>query len=77
MNDDVDPVDSTVDGCQEEYLGYEIYIEKNRDRYRSGFEWSVCKDEIKLDAGLAFSENDSLIEARKFVDSVRTPIENS
>lgn len=59
------------------YFGYEIYVEKNRDRYRGGFEWFVCKDENELDVGLAFAISDALAEARKFVDSVRTPLENS
>ncbi len=77
MNDDIDPVDSTADSYEEEYFGYEIYIEKNKDRYRGGFEWFVCKDENELNVGLGFSTNDALTAARKFVDSVRTPLENS
>lgn len=77
MNDDIDPVDPTADSYEEEYFGYEIYVEKNRDRYRGGFEWFVCKDENELDVGLAFAANDALAEARKFVDSVRAPLENS
>jgi hypothetical protein len=77
MNDDIDPVDSTADSYEEEYFGYEIYIEKNKDRYRGGFEWFVCKDENELDVGLSFSTNDALTAARNFVDSVRTPLENS
>lgn len=71
MNNYIDPFDSTADSYEEEYFGYEIYIEKNRDRYRGGFEWSVCKDENELDVGLTFTVNDALSEARKFVDSVR------
>ena len=77
MNDDIDPVDSIADSYEEEYLGYEIYVEKNRDPYRGGFEWFVCKDANELDAGLAFSVNDALAEARKFVDSVITPLKKS
>ena len=77
MNEEIDSVDPTADSYEEEYFGYQIYIEKNRDRYRGGFEWVVCKDENELDAGLAFSINDGLAEARKFADSVRTPLENS
>ena len=77
MNEEIDSVDPTADSYEEEYFGYQIYIEKNRDRYRGGFEWFVCKDENELDAGLAFSVNDSLAEARKFMDSVRTPLEKS
>ena len=55
MNDDIDPVDSTADSYEEEYFSYEIYIEKNRDRYRGGFEWFVCIDENELDAGCLFN----------------------
>ena len=31
MNDDIEPVYSTADSYEEEYLGYEIYVEKNSD----------------------------------------------
>lgn len=71
MNDKIYPADSASNSYEEEYFGYEIYVEKNRDQYRGGFEWSVCKDESELDVGLAFSVNDALTEARKFVDSIR------
>lgn len=33
MNDEIDPVDSTIDSYKEEYFSYAIYVEKNRDRY--------------------------------------------
>ena len=77
MNEEIDSVDPTADSYEEEYFGYQIYIEKNRDRYGGGFEWFVCKDENELDVGLAFAVSDALAEARKFADSVRTPLENS
>lgn len=44
MNDGIGPVNPTADSYEEEYSSYEIYVEKNRDRYRDGFEWFVCKD---------------------------------
>lgn len=77
MNHDIDSVDATAESYEEEYFGYEIYVEKNRDKYRGGFEWSVCKDENELDAGLAFSVDDAIAEARKFTDSVKTSVEKS
>lgn len=77
MNDGIGPVDPTADSYEKEYSSYEIYVEKNRDRYRDGFKWFVCKNESELDAGLSFSTNDALTAARKFVDSVTRPLENS
>ena len=76
MNDGIDSVDPTAERYEEEYLGYEIYVEKNRDQYRGGFEWFVCKDENELDAGLAFSVDDAIAEARKFADSVKSSVDN-
>ena len=46
--DSGDSVDPTTDNYEEDYFGYEIYVEKNRDRYRGGFKWFVCKDENEL-----------------------------
>ena len=62
-------VGSIANSYEEIYRGYEIYIEPNRDPYREGFQWSVCKDEEEIDAGLAFSIPDALAEARKVVDA--------
>lgn len=75
MNDEVE---STAENCETEYFGYEIYVGKNSDRNRGGFEWSVCKDKNELEVGLAISVNVAMSEARKFVDSEldRLPIES-
>ena len=64
------PTVSINNTYEEIYREHEIYIEPNRDSYLEGFEWSVCKDEIELATGLAFSIADSLEEARKTVDRV-------
>ena len=64
------PTGSITGTYEEAYLDHEIYIEPNRDPYREGFEWSVCKDDVEIDAGLAFTIADSLEAARKVVDGV-------
>lgn len=53
---------------EEEYLGYEIYIEPNPDRYNEGFEWAISKDGVIWNDGLKFSIEDALEAARKAVD---------
>lgn len=53
---------------EEEYLGYQIYIEPNPDRYNEGFEWAISKDGVIWDDGLKFSIEDALEAARKAVD---------
>jgi hypothetical protein len=59
--------DNLVGTYEEEFMGYEVYIDHNRDIYRGGFEWTICKDGEELDDGLAFSVQDSLDEARNAV----------
>jgi hypothetical protein len=62
------PEGSITSTYEETYQGYEISIGPNRDPYREGFEWSVCKDGEEIDGGLAFSIADSLEEAHKIAD---------
>jgi hypothetical protein len=62
-------VGSITNTYEEVYLGYEIYVEPNRDPYREGFEWSVCKEDSVIDNGLAFTIPDSVDQARKVVDA--------
>ena len=59
------------DSHEEPYAGYTIFIEPNRDRYRGGFEWSVCKDDVEFQSGLEFSVNDALKAARQSVDVMK------
>lgn len=59
---------------EEEYLGYQIYIEPNPDRYNEGFEWVICKDDVVWDDGLKFSIEDALESARKAVDLRQTTV---
>lgn len=55
---------------EESYLGFMIFIEPNADRYRGGFEWSVCENDMELECGLDFSVGDALSSAKKIVDSL-------
>lgn len=62
------PESSATSAHEETYLGYEIYVEVNRDPYRGGFEWSVCKDGVEIEVGLDFSIDAALNAARKAID---------
>ena len=55
---------------EEIYLDHEIYIQPNRDTYRGGFEWCVCRADVELDAGLDFTVEDALKQARSAVDAL-------
>jgi len=57
-------VEHIIGSIEEEFEGYEIYIEDNPDRYRGGYEWSVCKDDEMLDSDLAFSIESAISEAK-------------
>lgn len=48
---------------KEEVNGFTIYIEDNPDRWRGGYSWAVCKDEVELDSGLEFDVADTLERA--------------
>lgn len=48
---------------EEEIKGFTIYIEDNPDRWRGGYSWSVCKDRVEFDSGLAFDVADALKQA--------------
>ena len=53
---------------EEEYRGYEIYIEKNPDPWREDFDWSVCKDNIEHENGGKYTTKEALSVARLAVD---------
>ncbi len=53
---------------EETYKGYEIYIDRNRDSNRGGFEWTVCKDESEYENGLSFTAQGSLDEAFEVIN---------
>lgn len=52
---------------EEEINGFTIYIEDNPDRWRGGFSWSVCKDGIEFDSGLAFDVADAIHSANSAI----------
>ncbi|CAM5209514.1 hypothetical protein [Alishewanella longhuensis] len=52
------------DFYEEDLLSYTIYVEVSADRYNPAFSWSVCKDNIEYDSGLAFSKDDAIAEAK-------------
>ena len=49
--------------------GCEIYVSPNRDTYRGGFEWSICKDGVVLDEGLDFTEEDARKSAQRAIEN--------
>ncbi|WP_273023114.1 hypothetical protein [Rheinheimera sp.] len=51
---------------EEEVNGFIIYIEDNPDRWRGGYSWSVCKDDVELDSGSVFDVVDALEQAYSY-----------
>jgi hypothetical protein len=56
---------------EEIFLDHEIYIQPSRDTYRGGFEWSVCRAGLELDAGLDFTVEDALQQAKSAAAALR------
>lgn len=54
---------------EEEINGFTIYIEDNPDRWRGGYSWAICKDEVELDSGLEFSISSALQAAYSLLHS--------
>lgn len=67
---DVNEIKLLTNSYEEIYLDHEIFIEPDRDRYRGGFEWAVCRNGVELVAGLEFSAEDALKQARSEVDAL-------
>ncbi len=63
-------VEFKAENYEETYAGRSIFVEPNRDPYRGGFEWSVCKDDVELESGLEFTVDEALKAARKSVDAM-------
>jgi len=61
-----------TDSYEDEFLGYTIYVEVSADRYNPAFSWSVCKDNIEYDSGLAFSKEDAIAEAEASATELTT-----
>jgi len=54
---------------EEEYQGFEIYVETNPDHYSEGFIWSISKSDEYLDQGLEF-------DIQMAIDAARDTIAN-
>ena len=52
---------------EEEVNGFTIYIEGNPDRWRGGYSWAVCKDEVVWDEGLTFTISDTIDSANSAI----------
>ena len=64
-------IESLTNSYEEIFLDHEIYIQPDRDPYRGGFEWSVCRDAVELDAGLEFSIDEALKKAQGVVTALK------
>ena len=64
-------IESLTNSYEEIFLDHEIYVQPDRDPYRGGFEWSVCREGVELDAGLEFSIADALKKAQSVVTSLK------
>jgi hypothetical protein len=50
---------------EEVFLGCDILIEHNPDRWRDGFVWSVYKNGEEIDSDLDFGLNEAINAARR------------
>lgn len=67
-------IESLTNSYEEIFLDHEIYIQPNRDPYRGGYEWSVCRAGVELDSGLEFSIDDALKKAQGAVTVLKQVI---
>jgi|GEM_PF-2834112 len=65
-------VEELVGSIEENFQGYEIFIESNCDYYRGGFEWSIMKDDVIWHSDLAFSIEGSLSDAQRIVTELNS-----
>jgi hypothetical protein len=70
MDMDESHIESLANSYEETFLEHEIYIQPDRDPYRGGFEWSVCRNGVELDSGLEFSIDDALKQAKVVVTAL-------
>ena len=60
-------IDSLTGSYEEVYREHEIYIQPDRDPYRGGFVWSVCRAGVELVSGMDFTIGDALKRAQSAV----------
>ncbi|MCD1596854.1 hypothetical protein [Rheinheimera aquimaris] len=58
---------------EEQVNGFIIYIEDNPDRWRGGYSWSVCKDEVLWHEGLTFTISDAIHSANNAIAVLSSP----
>lgn len=58
---------------EEEINGFTVYIEDNPDRWRGGYSWSVCKDEVVWNDGLTFTISDAIHSASNAIAVLSPP----
>ncbi|WP_233267282.1 hypothetical protein [Paraglaciecola sp. L3A3] len=49
---------------EEEFMGFEIFVEPNPDKWQGGYIWTVCKDEEEIYSDLEFEFDDAINSAR-------------
>ncbi|WP_445946535.1 hypothetical protein [Shewanella sp.] len=52
---------------EDEYQGFEIYVEPNPDHYNEGFVWSISKNDECLDEGIEFDIQMAIDAAREAI----------
>lgn len=58
-----------------EYEGFSIFVEGNPDQYCGGFEFTVIDSSGIIKSGIAFSQQDAINEAKRWIDkSIDSPL---
>jgi hypothetical protein len=65
-------VEKLVGVIEENFQGYEIFIESNSDYYRGGFEWSISKDDVIWHSDLAFNIEGALSDAQRTITDLNS-----
>jgi hypothetical protein len=60
---------------EEEYQGFEIYVETNPDLYSEGFIWTISKSDECLDQGLEFAIQMAIDAARKAINALENEVQ--
>lgn len=59
---------------EEEINGFTIYIEDNPDRWRGGYSWAICKDDVVWNEGLTFTLSDAIHSASSAIAVLSPPL---
>jgi hypothetical protein len=66
---------STALPFEEEYQGFEIYVEPNPDHYNEGYSWSVSKNDECIDEGIEFAIQMAIDAARKAINALENEVQ--